>query len=267
METLLLPSLKVPQFPGTINTDFIQGFRTQHDTIMKNMSKFSIDVEMIKTSLNVRPGLKILEIGSRFGFQLCELANMGVECYDIDIVKGYTEIVDHVAKANGLNITTTSGDACQMPYPEDYFDGIYAFSTFEHIWNKETAFRECIRVLKPGARLLIAEGNPLYYRNFIRYCFNNYFSSGGERGGLTWIFKRDRIVDNYQEYGKGRDEDVHSIFWWMKYLKRYPELKPELVATKFYYYWKNDHLRKWIYKLLFPIFPFLGGVLVLVRKQ
>ncbi len=266
MEALQLPKLKIPDFPEDIGTEFIEGFHTQYDALCINSRGFSRNIDMIRNSLEIKPGVKILDIGTRFGFYLFELAASRAECTGLDILSDPPLIVNAIAKENDLPVTAVQGDACDMPFPDSSFDGIFALSTFEHIWDKDAAIRECIRVLKPGGKLMICEGNPWYVMSFRRYFFMNYFSSRGKYGGLRWLFRRGEVIDHYREGWKGRDEDVHSMFWWMRYLRKFNELEPEIVATTYYYQWKNNLFRKKIFKILLPLFPFIGGIYLVVRK-
>jgi ubiquinone/menaquinone biosynthesis C-methylase UbiE len=269
MEESILPTLAIPDFDDSISEEIVKDFRNRYAAIIKNPRKLSIDTSMIQWALKLEKGMKVLDVGCRHGFQLYELAAKGIASNGLDILPEHTAIVNRIAKANDLHeqVEAVNGDACNMPFKDESFHGIYGFSCFEHIWDKDKAIKECIRVLKPGGRLLICEGNPLYFNSFIRYCFRNYFASRGRYGGLTWLFRRNRVIDNYREGWKGRDEDVHSMFWWMRYLHQFKELEAIVCGTTFYYYLIGGHLRRKWAKMLFPLMPFIGGVMIIAEKR
>ncbi len=47
------------------------------------------------------------------------------------------------------------GDAQQLPFPDESFDGIVCSEVFEHIFNSRQTVSEMHRVLKPGATLVL----------------------------------------------------------------------------------------------------------------
>ncbi len=73
-------------------------------------------------------------------------------------------MLDHTmrrAHALGIsNIVPIRGDAQTLPYPDSYFDATYLVATLGEVSNKERALHELRRVLKPGGRLVVGEGQP-----------------------------------------------------------------------------------------------------------
>jgi len=59
--------------------------------------------------------------------------------------------------------TTKTGDLEQgFPYPDNYFDEVYARSILEHTKNLKLFAEECYRVLKKGGKLFIRTDNAGY---------------------------------------------------------------------------------------------------------
>jgi len=52
------------------------------------------------------------------------------------------------------------GQAEKLPYEDNSFDGVTARGVIHHLENVKTAIKEIYRVLKPGGKLVIFEGNP-----------------------------------------------------------------------------------------------------------
>src|SRR5213078_4845261 len=76
------------------------------------------------------------------------------------------EMVDHVlrrASERGLhNVTGWTGDAQQMLFEKDRFDGAYLTVVLGEIPDQDAALRELARVVKPGGRVVVGElfGDP-----------------------------------------------------------------------------------------------------------
>ena len=55
----------------------------------------------------------------------------------------------------GASAKTITGDALNLPFPDDSFSKIVAAEVLEHIPDDMAAMRELLRVLKPGGRLAV----------------------------------------------------------------------------------------------------------------
>ncbi len=58
------------------------------------------------------------------------------------------------------NVVSARGDARGLPYPDDTFDAAYLVATLGEIPDQEKDLAELRRVLGPGGRLVIGEGQP-----------------------------------------------------------------------------------------------------------
>lgn len=52
-------------------------------------------------------------------------------------------------------------DACNLPFPDRSFDGVFGVSILHHVPDRVQAFREVARVLKPGGWFAFCEPNAL----------------------------------------------------------------------------------------------------------
>jgi SAM-dependent methyltransferase len=101
------------------------------------------------------PGQLALEIGCGTGIFLEKVARSGARIHGMDLSP------DLLARAMARGIPETRvllGDAHRMPYADATFDAVYGSSILHHL-DLEAALRECLRVLKPGGRLALAEPN------------------------------------------------------------------------------------------------------------
>lgn len=86
-------------------------------------------VEVISTINNLRHEdsgrkMKLLEIGCGVGNNLIPLAEMGFECYGIDVSKIAVEETQERAQKRGLKIEVFVSDVCEIKFPNEYFDFI-----------------------------------------------------------------------------------------------------------------------------------------------
>jgi SAM-dependent methyltransferase len=81
------------------------------------------------------------------------------EAHVTDLSPGMVEVAERNARALGFEIAGRVADAEQLPYPDDAFDLVIGHAVLHHIPDVGLAFREVLRVLKPGGRFVFA-GEP-----------------------------------------------------------------------------------------------------------
>lgn len=91
---------------------------------------------------------KILDIGGGAGNMAHHLAHYG-EVIGLD----FNPRPLPVAQLRGLEVMQGSGT--ELPFADNQFDLIALFDTVEHIPDELGVFDECLRVLKPGGKLMI----------------------------------------------------------------------------------------------------------------
>lgn len=97
---------------------------------------------------------RVLDWGAGHGQISHMLKERGVEVVAFAYVEGsapemmqlerYPEIEAHV-----------SGDAVELPFPDDHFDTVLSCGVLEHVQRPAESLRELHRVLRPGGRLLV----------------------------------------------------------------------------------------------------------------
>ncbi|MGA7688069.1 MAG: methyltransferase domain-containing protein [Jiangellales bacterium] len=103
-----------------------------------------------------------LEVGAGTGFFTLNLALVGVlkgPLHVTDLSPGMVEAAERNAAEAGLDVTGAVADAEALPYPDDSFDLVIGHAVIHHIPDVEQAFREMLRVLRPGGRFVIC-GEP-----------------------------------------------------------------------------------------------------------
>jgi ubiquinone/menaquinone biosynthesis C-methylase UbiE len=104
---------------------------------------------------------RALEIGAGTGFFSLNLRQAGVlsEVSVSDISPGMVEAAKANGRRLGFEVEGRVGDAEHLPYGDGEFDLVVGHAVIHHIPDVELALRECLRVLRPGGRLVIA-GEP-----------------------------------------------------------------------------------------------------------
>jgi ubiquinone/menaquinone biosynthesis C-methylase UbiE len=114
------------------------------------------------------PYAKALEIGAGTGFFSLNLRQAGVlgEVHVTDISSGMVEAAERNAERLGFAIEGRTADAERLPYEDGTFDIVVGHAVIHHLPDVEQAFREMLRVLKPGGRVVIC-GEPTRYGDFV----------------------------------------------------------------------------------------------------
>lgn len=104
------------------------------------------------------------------------------------------------ARARGVtNVRFTTGDLERtLPFPADAFDAVLALDVLEHLHQRDQAFREMRRVLKPGGRLLIAVPNrETSWKRRLRSAGLPFYSDPDHK----YEYARDEFLNECQRYG------------------------------------------------------------------
>ena len=120
----------------------------------------------------VRPGMKVLDVGCGRGEILRHAARLGADAFGID----YAEVAVNMSQQV---IGTTEGivpgktgvaqaDAKTLPFADESFDRVLLFDVVEHLypWELHQALLEARRVLKADGRLIIHTAPNVWYDRY-----------------------------------------------------------------------------------------------------
>ncbi len=117
----------------------------------------NVEVPAVLNELAVRPGERVLDVGSPKLPSLYLSYRTGAEIFATDLFPYFFDEYSHYLQRLGpppigAGYRMEAQDARALPYPDDHFDKVYAISVVEHIDDQgdSLAMREMARVLKPG---------------------------------------------------------------------------------------------------------------------
>jgi class 3 adenylate cyclase/2-polyprenyl-3-methyl-5-hydroxy-6-metoxy-1,4-benzoquinol methylase len=125
-------------------------------------SSFFVEVRRrVAECLDIEPGQRLLDVGSGAGDDCIELASLvegsgsivGVDRSEVLV----REATRRARLASAGNVEFKVGDACELPFEAESFDGCCSQRTFQYLTEPLVAVREMARVTRPGGRIVVAD--------------------------------------------------------------------------------------------------------------
>jgi len=139
---------------------------------------------------------KVLDVGSGSGLLLSILANLGHQCWALDLRDLHD--LPSTYKRGPVTYATCNVEVDPYPFPDAFFDAVTCCQVMEHFSHSPlSALAEMKRILRPGGRLEIDVPNVASFRNRMRII----------RGkNITWDY-REHYVHAKPLFHKG-----HSFY-------------------------------------------------------
>ena len=109
----------------------------------------------IDNIVSPKPGIKILESCCGPGFLSIALSGKGREITGVDECSAMLKGAKANAKRNKSLSGFIRGDCHRLPFPDESFDLVVAMDSLWTLYNPAEAYREWVRILRRGGRLLI----------------------------------------------------------------------------------------------------------------
>ena len=100
-------------------------------------------------------GSRLLEVGCGLGTDLLHAAKLGAHVTGIDLSGRSVGLARRHFALSGVDGRFVHGDAEGLPFGDGSFDVVYSFGVLHHTPDTKGAINECLRVLKPGGRLVL----------------------------------------------------------------------------------------------------------------
>lgn len=144
---------------ASIANDYDDNVHITFDLYKEN--ELDVRLSMIDL-LNLRETSKVLEISAGTGKD-SELIinNLGKngELWLLDISPDMLKRARSKLNKYPASTNLAIGDACALPYVDNYFDALYCFAGIGHFADQRTALREMARVVRIGGRVVFSEKN------------------------------------------------------------------------------------------------------------
>jgi ubiquinone/menaquinone biosynthesis C-methylase UbiE len=149
--------------------------------------------------LDPKPRERLLEVGPGTGYYTLDVAGR-LDGGKLEVFDLQQEMLDLVMKRAGerdvSNLTAWQGDAQEMLFEANRFDGAYLVTVLGEIPDQDAALRELARVVKPGGRVVVGEivADPHYVK----------LDSLRERAGRAGLEFEDQVGGGLAYFAKFR---------------------------------------------------------------
>lgn len=172
------------------------------------ISKALTFTEVIPISENWE-GKKILDFGCGSGRGSAKLAYFGAIPYGLDIVEDNIENAKKLMKINKLKGHFKVIEEKQdIPYPDDFFDGIICDGVLHHIKHANEVIEEFRRVMKPGGTMYFM----LYSTALFKIHLNNIINMIRNNPEKTWQRCFGELTDRCEYSNFYTYSDIMEIF-------------------------------------------------------
>ncbi|BCJ87828.1 class I SAM-dependent methyltransferase [Effusibacillus dendaii] len=151
-----------------------------------------------------RGGSKLLDIGCGTGFIIDLAKDLFTEIHGVDVTQA---MLDQVDISNGY-ITLHNTPAEKLPFDDNFFDVVTAYSFIHHVEDYRVILKEAFRVLKPGGVFYIdLEPNKMFWQAISELEANIQIKeenlSDIVKREISSVLHTDSVVE--QEFGIDKD--------------------------------------------------------------
>ena len=177
--------------------------------------------------LDVRDGMRVLDLGAGFGRHAFATARLGADVVAADLAFDEMVSTRKTFAAMDLNneISSTVSTSCvqgnglSLPFADGSFDRIIASEVLEHVPDDLGVMAELFRVLKPGGTM--AATVPSAIPEQICWWLNDNYHAPKSEGGHVRIYALPELRTKLASIGfepgdSHRAHALHSPYWWLK---------------------------------------------------
>ncbi len=177
--------------------------------------------------LNVKPGARILDMGSGPGRHTCaayglqKVTAIAADHNFNDLTKARERLQYHdkMGVHGGGHWALSCADILDLPFKSEHFDLVICSEVMEHIIDDGRAARELIRVLKPNCPLVVSV--PRFLPEKICWALSDEYFNANQ--GHVRIYKKKKLIGLLRASGgvmcgHHYAHSLHSPYWWLKCL-------------------------------------------------
>lgn len=124
--------------------------------------------QVLANEAGILPTDKVLDAGCGIGGSCFYLAeNIGCDCIGITLSSKQVDKATQLAKQKGLSqkVSFRAMSYLNTDFPSESFDVVWGLESICYATDKEVFIKEAYRLLKPGGRLIIADGMVTTFEN------------------------------------------------------------------------------------------------------
>ncbi len=130
---------------------------TEQNDLPKAVSRLPVEQDFVERLVrrfrpfyDLTPPGRVLDIGAAQGVSMTCFARAGFEVEGLEPWGPAIEVSKALAEETGVPLKIEQGYAEKLPFDDQSFDFVQAYSVMEHVDDPDQVFREVFRVLRPG---------------------------------------------------------------------------------------------------------------------
>lgn len=220
--------LRSAQWPRPAPSDPGSGDRPQQELVTLRDSYlsgwFNRETGELFPGFPVGPSDTVADVGCGDGACISYCVLQGAEVCGIDIDEGALSGARERIAGRGGGVTLATGDAAEIPLPDDWASRVVCTEVLEHVPNVDRVLSELVRVLRPGGLLLVSVPDEVGEAVLARVADAAYFTAPNH----IRVFAREEFRAAVEGHGlqvtSQRTDGFYWTIWWALFWETGQEL-------------------------------------------